>query len=89
MRFRHASVWPPRHRLAGAKPAATPDCANITDPDLHGRSQAQDETWIAVNPYNPKQIVAGDNDYRRGDGTCGMSYSADGGSRWAACRLVF
>ncbi|WP_188193480.1 sialidase family protein [Nonomuraea sp. SYSU D8015] len=86
-----------RRGLTGFKPVATPDCddrrgdnvkvnvncANLTDPDLHGRSQAQNETWIAVNPYNSKQIVAGYNDYRRGDGTCGVSYSADGGSTWA------
>ncbi|MFI6602345.1 sialidase family protein [Nonomuraea sp. NPDC050536] len=59
------------------------NCANITDPDLHGRGQAQNETWIAANPNNPRQVVSSYNDYRRGDGTCGVSYSADGGSHWA------
>lgn len=85
-----------RRALTGFK-AATPDCdgrrgdnvkvnqncANLTDPDLAGRAQAQNETWISANPNNPKQIVSSYNDYRRGDGTCGVSYSADGGSSWA------
>ncbi|HEX4817998.1 MAG TPA: sialidase family protein [Nonomuraea sp.] len=86
-----------RRATGGFTPSATPGCAdrrgdnvkvnvncpNPADLDLHGRGQAQNETWIAVNPFNPKQIVAGYNDYRRGDGTCGVSYSADGGARWA------
>ncbi|WP_327582044.1 glycoside hydrolase [Nonomuraea sp. NBC_00507] len=86
-----------RRGLTGFKPAATPDCgdrrgdnvkvnvncATVTDADLHGRSQAQNETWIAVNPNDPRQIVAGYNDYRRGDGTCGVSYSGDAGASWA------
>jgi hypothetical protein len=86
-----------RRSLTGSKATATPDCdgrrgdnikvnqncANLTDPDLAGRAQAQNETWISANPNNPKQIVSSYNDYRRGDGTCGVSYSADGGSSWA------
>src|SRR3954447_14127048 len=59
------------------------NCANVTDPDLAGRGQAQNETWVAVNPNNPKQIIATYNDYRRGDGTCGVTYSRDGGRTWA------
>jgi hypothetical protein len=59
------------------------NCLNIADVDLNGRGQAQNETWVAVNPNNPKQIIATYNDYRRGDGTCGVSYSRDGGGKWA------
>jgi hypothetical protein len=36
-----------------------------------------------VNPGNSKQIIAAYNDYRRGDSTCGVSYSRDGGRSWA------
>ncbi|MCW2945672.1 MAG: hypothetical protein JWR24_2389 [Actinoallomurus sp.] len=86
-----------RTALTGAKPAATPgcdgrrgdnvkvnqNCLNISDPDLAGRGQAQNETWVAVNPNNHKQVIATYNDYRRGDGTCGVSYSRDGGGAWA------
>jgi hypothetical protein len=59
------------------------NCLNDTDPDLHGRGQAQNETWVSVNPHNADQLIAGYNDYRRGDGTCGISYSTDGGRHWA------
>lgn len=59
------------------------NCPNVSDADLAGRAQAQNETWVAANPNNPKQLVATYNDYRRGDGTCGVSYSRDGGRHWA------
>jgi hypothetical protein len=58
------------------------NCLNVSDPNLQGRGQAQNETAIAQNPLNPRQMVAGFNDYRRGDGTCGTAYSSDGGSSW-------
>ena len=58
------------------------NCLNLTDPDLQGRGQAQNETAIAQNPNNPRQMVAGFNDYRRGDSTCGTAFSGNGGSSW-------
>ena len=30
------------------------NCLNVTDPDLQGRGQAQNETAIAQNPFNPR-----------------------------------
>ena len=39
--------------------------------------------WMAVDPRNANHLVASYNDYRRGDGTCGVSYSLDGGKSWA------
>ncbi len=59
------------------------NCVNLSDADLAGRGQAQNETAIAVDPRNPRHLVAGYNDYRRGDGTCGASFSTDGGRTWA------
>jgi hypothetical protein len=59
------------------------NCLNVTDVDLQGRGQAQNETTIAQNPFNARQVVAGFNDYRRGDGTCGAAFSGNGGSSWA------
>jgi hypothetical protein len=59
------------------------NCLNITDPDLQGRGQSQNETWAAVDPRNSDHLVASYNDYRRGDGTCGVSYSVDAGKTWA------
>lgn len=58
------------------------NCLNITDPDLQGRAQAEDETSIAQNPRNPRQLVAGFNDYRRGDGNCYGSFTGNGGASW-------
>jgi hypothetical protein len=54
-----------------------------------GCSSAQNETTIAVNPYNPRNIVAGSNDYRlfnsreqRNDATGVALTSFDGGRTW-------
>jgi hypothetical protein len=58
------------------------NCLNITDPDLQGRAQAQNETAIAQDPNDPGQIVAAYNDYRRGDGTCGQDMSSNAGASW-------
>lgn len=59
------------------------NCLNISDQSLQGRGQANNETSIAQDPRNPSHLVASDNDYRRGDGTCGAHYSLDGGRKWA------
>jgi len=59
------------------------NCLNISDPDLQGRGQANNETSISQDPFNPRHIVASDNNYVRGDGTCGAHFSLDGGNSWA------
>jgi hypothetical protein len=69
------------HNL-GSNVLVNQNCLNVTDADLQGRGQAQNETAIAQNPFNPRQIVAGFNDYRRGDGTCGTAFSSNGGASW-------
>src|SRR5207253_278093 len=58
------------------------NCLNLSDPDLQGRAQAQNETSIAVDPNQPNHIIASYNDYRRGDGNCYGSYSLDKGRTW-------
>jgi len=57
-------------------------CLNVSDGDLQGRGQAQNETAAAINPFKTSQAVAGYNQYFRGDSTCGASYSRDGGHSW-------
>lgn len=58
------------------------NCLNLTDPDLAGRGQANNETSIAYDPTNTNVMVASGNDYRSGDGNCYSSYSGDGGRTW-------
>ena len=58
------------------------NCLNLSDPNLQGRGQAQNEESIAADPNQPNHVIASYNDYRRGDGTCGVSYSLDKGRSW-------
>ncbi len=67
----------------GADIKVSQNCPSLSDPALNGRGQAQNETWVTADPLNPRNIVAGYNDYRRGDSTCGVSYSTTGGRAWA------
>jgi len=67
----------------GSNVKVNQNCLNLTDADLQGRGQAQNETWVAVDPRNASHVLASYNDYRRGDGTCGVSYSLDAGKSWA------
>lgn len=58
------------------------NCLNLSDSDLQGRGQAQNETSIAQDPNAPNHLVAAFNDYRRGDGNCGIAWSVNGGTTW-------
>jgi hypothetical protein len=59
------------------------ECENLSDPDLAGRGQAQNETFIAQDPRHPRHVIASSNDYRRGDGGCYGYDSLDGAGSWA------
>lgn len=71
----------------GSNVKVSQNCLNIADPDIQGRGQAQNETWVSASPLNPRNLLVGYNDYRRGDSTCGVSYSTDGGHSWADATL--
>jgi hypothetical protein len=58
------------------------NCLNLTDSTLQGRAQANNEPSISVNPLNSQDLVASENNYIRGDGTCGSHFSTDGGRSW-------
>jgi hypothetical protein len=60
------------------------ECTNQSGAAFLGRGQGQNETAVAVNPKNPRHLLAGQNDYRRGDGACGADWSYDGGRRWGS-----
>ncbi|MEO8687627.1 MAG: exo-alpha-sialidase [Solirubrobacteraceae bacterium] len=66
----------------GANVRVNQNCLNLTDPDLQGRGQAQNETSIAQDPNDPAHLVSSQNDYRRGDGNCYSGYSGDSGGTW-------
>jgi hypothetical protein len=59
------------------------NCLNVSDASLQGRGQANNEPSISQDPMNPRHIVASDNNYIRGDGTCGAHFSLDDGRSWA------
>jgi hypothetical protein len=63
----------------GSNTRLNQDCLNLTDPDLQGRGQAQNETSIAVDRYDASNVLASSNDYRRGDGGCYAYHSHDNG----------
>jgi len=58
-------------------------CTNYADPALTGRSMAQNETAIAINPTDSSNLVASANDYMRGDGNCGAYFSTNSGHSWS------
>ena len=66
----------------GSNVRVNQNCLNLTDPDLQGRGQAQNETAIAQDSGDPRRMVSSANDYRRGDGNCYSYYSGDGGRSW-------
>jgi hypothetical protein len=68
----------------GSNVRVNQECTNQSDAALLGRGQGQNETGIAVNPRNPRHLVAGQNDYRRGDSSCGADWSRDGGRHWGS-----
>src|SRR3954451_18197280 len=44
----------PRNR--GANVRVNQECENLSDPDLAGRGQSQNETSIALDPYHPSRM---------------------------------
>jgi hypothetical protein len=66
----------------GSNVQVNQDCQNLTDPDLAGRGEAQNETAVAQDPNDPRRLVASANDYSRGDSNCVAYYSGDGGRSW-------
>jgi hypothetical protein len=63
------------------------DCTNQNAAGFAGRASSQNETSVAVNPLNGRNLLAGTNDYQGADATCGAAFSLDGGAHWGS-RLV-
>ncbi len=70
------------------------DATNLSGFSNYGCSTPQNETTIAANPTNPRNLVAGANDYRvccdftgLNDGTGWAYYSFDSGATWGNVQL--
>jgi hypothetical protein len=86
----------PKHVAGGAAPAAGVSAANTqgcsqtlvsgtrvnvkVNQDCSFRRQA--EEFVAVNPNDTKNIIAGQNDSRLGYNQCGYDFTFDGGKTW-------
>jgi hypothetical protein len=66
----------------GSNVKANRNCLNLADADPTGRSQANNETSVALDPATG-DLVVGDNDYRRGDSGCVAAHSRNGGQTWS------
>jgi hypothetical protein len=69
---------------SGSNDRVNQECTNQTTASLRGRGTSQNETSAAVSPTDPKNVIASQNDYRRGDANCGVDWSTDGGKRWGS-----
>ncbi len=65
------------------------DCQNVSDPDLAGRAQSQNETYISEDHQSRGTLVGSANDYRRGDGGCFGYFSGDNGRTWGDVAVPF
>jgi hypothetical protein len=63
---------------------ANQECTTQSAPGFFGRGQSQNETAVAVNPTDPRNVLISQNDYRFGDGRCGVDWSLDGGRTWGS-----
>jgi hypothetical protein len=63
---------------------ANQECTTQSAPGFSGRGQSQNETAVAVNPTDPRNVLISQNDYRFGDGRCGVDWSLDGGRTWGS-----
>jgi hypothetical protein len=79
---------------AGEVDAIVNDPINDTGASNRGCRTPQNETTIAVNPMNPRNLIAGANDYRvvaprtgLNDGSGWAYWSTDGGQTWGNVQL--
>ena len=72
------------NHIDGTNVRVNQECTNQSGAAFLGRGQGQNETAVAVNPKNPRHLLVGQNDYRRGDGACGADWSQDGGRHWGS-----
>ncbi len=90
---RQASAHPGRSGVVTAgKPTlpvapTAPGALQTANVNTTQNPSAQNETWIALDPANPRNLVGGTNDYRFGDAQAGVARSFDGGATWTSTTL--
>ena len=78
------ALGPPRRTIACiAQPAPL-----SRNRDMTQEGAPQNETWIALDPAAPLNVIGVSNDYRFGDAQAGVSVSLDGGTSWSASTLA-
>ena len=76
-----ASDLPPDATASAVGCANRGSATNVrVNQDCTLRRQAEEQ--IAVNPLDPQNLIAGQNDSRIGYNHCGFDYSLDGGAHW-------
>ena len=65
---------------SGSNVKVNQNCLNVSDPTCKAAARPTTRPRSPRTRCNPTHLVASDNDYVRGDGTCGASYSTDGGT---------
>jgi hypothetical protein len=63
---------------------ANQECTAQSDVAFLGRAQSQNETAVAVDPTSSRNVLFSQNDYRFGDGKCGVDWSRDDGQHWGS-----
>jgi len=76
--------------VSGATPAGATAAIGgaVVQVNQDTSGQPQDETTIAINPTNVRNLVGGANDYRSGNTACGAYRSTDRGKTWTDQTLL-
>jgi hypothetical protein len=64
-----------------ASPSISVSVINVSQSTPSGDVLSQNETPIAINPANPRNMITGANDWNYNDG-CAVNVSFDGGTTW-------
>jgi hypothetical protein len=70
-------------QTGAATPGISVRVVDVSQSTASGDVMSQNETPIAINPANPRNMITGANDWNYNDG-CAVNSSFDGGRTWSA-----